>query len=524
MFHANRVDPLGRELPPDGLARMDAFAGNMPFIGGRCIATIHGERYAEWLCQAFDATGEVDYVTYFFLRANQLLGTSGTIGLIATNSISQGDTRRNGLQRLLSEGLIIYDAQNRLPWPGEAGVLVAPVLLAKGACQDMVGVRRLNGKGVPAINSRLRTYAESADPSALQANGGVAFVGCFLRGEGFVLSKEEASGVLAAGPEEQAVVRPYLVGEDIAKDPLQRPARFVIDFAVRELEDARRYGRAMAILEERVRPDRERLKTTGADAAHRRYWWRFANTRVDLRAWLGKNPWCLVLPRVAKHLLIARVPTDQVFSEQVVVFGLQSMTAFAMLQSRIHEIWARLLSSTMGEGLRYSATDCFDTFPFPLHDPRTDLPAVERAGEHLAGLRAEYMVRENVGLTTLYNRMKDPTHDDMHVVALRTAHEEIDVAAYAEADPTGRWREIAVPSHCSVDGDTRLEVFEDRVIDSLFELNHKRALEETQGSGVRADKQKKDTLHHATVALPKSPRPARSKKGTPDGQGNLPGM
>jgi hypothetical protein len=483
IFQDRRCDPLERHADtnaPMDAGRMDAFVGNMPFIGGRRIATVHGERYASWICEAFNASGEVDYVTYFFLRASSLLGANGTIGLIATSSIAQGDTRRAGLQRLLGEGLVIYDAYSKMPWPGDANVFVAPLVLAKGSMRAHVGAPRLNDIEVSIINSRLRSYVEREDPAPLEANTGCAFVGCFLRGEGFVLAPEEAETLLAEAPGERAVIRPYLVGEDVAKHPRHAASRFVVDFAVMDFDDARRFKKAMAVLEERVRPDRERLRTTGADASHRRYWWRFANTRNDLRAWLGAHSECLVLPRVAKHLLVARTGTDHVFSEQVVVFGLSDASALGVLQSRVHEVWVRLLSSTMGEGLRYSASDCFDTFPFPGADPRGRIPAIAKVTERLEALRATYMIAEAVGLTTTHNRLKDRAHTDPRIIELRKAYEANDVAvllAYAQADPEGRWNEISVPPLCPMDHDDPLlvEAFEDAVIDRLFSLNARRA-------------------------------------------------
>lgn len=477
VFDVSRTDPLDRARR-GGLARMDAFAGNMPFIGGRKIATVHGERYAEWLCDAFQSTGDADYVTYFFLRANQLLGTSGTIGFIATSSVSQGDTRRVGLQRLIAEDLTIYDAQTRVPWPGDAAVFVAPVLLAKGASRELATPTRLNGIEVPLINSRLRTYRERADPVALKQNAGVALIGCFLRGEGFVLSPDEAHGLLSASPGERAVVRPYLVGEDVARDPQQRASRFVVDFAAMDLAEAERYPRALAIVEERVRPDRERLKTTGGDAPHRRFWWRFANPRVALRGWLAEHNKCLVIPRVSKHLMVSRVATDQVFSEQVVVFTVSTVTAFAVLQSRVHEVWVRLLSSTMGDGLRYSATDCFDTFPFPGGGgPREVVPELEAAGERLLAARVRYMMAEEVGLTTLYNRLHEAAVTDARVVELRELHEALDravVAAYG-------WEGVVVPTFGAVAEESARVRFEDAVVEGLYALNDQPCVVGTAG-------------------------------------------
>ena len=39
--------------------------------------------------------------------------------------------------------------------------------------------------------------------------------------------------------------------------------------------------------------------------------------------------------------------------------------AFAVLQSRPHEVWARFFGSSLKDDLRYTPSDCFETFPFP---------------------------------------------------------------------------------------------------------------------------------------------------------------
>ena len=180
----------------------------------------------------------------------------------------------------------------------------------------------------------------------------MALVGCFLRGEGFLLSPAEAREFLAAHPEEAAVVRPFLVGDDLNNSVEQQAQRSVIDFRDWYLEEAARFPHAMAILEERVRPQRERLKLTGADADHRRYWWRFANTRRELREQASLLPRFLATGRVSKHSTFAFVPSDWTPSEQVVVFPLPNATSFAMLQSRVHRVWVELQATHMGEGLR----------------------------------------------------------------------------------------------------------------------------------------------------------------------------
>ena len=56
---------------------------------------------------------------------------------------------------------------------------------------------------------------------------------------------------------------------------------------------------------------------------------------------------------------------DQVFAQTVNVFAFESSAAFAVIQSCPHEIWARFFASSMKDDLRYTPSDCFETFPFP---------------------------------------------------------------------------------------------------------------------------------------------------------------
>ncbi len=189
--------------------------------------------------------------------------------------------------------------------------------------------------------------------------------------------------------------------------------------------------------------------------------------------------------------MISAQPIDRIFSEQLYVFPLRAFTPFAILQTRPHETWTLLLSSSMGRDnqLRYAASDCFDTFPFPQPDPRTVIPSVEAIGERLYTERAKYMVDTNQGLTKTYNELKDPQCDESRILALRTLHEGMDRAVL---DAYG-WTDLAVPPFCpkTPDEARALEQFQDAVIDRLFVLNAERAEEEKRLGAARAIKGKK---------------------------------
>jgi hypothetical protein len=82
----------------------------------------------------------------------------------------------------------------------------------------------------------------------------------------------------------------------------------------------------------------------------------------------------------------------------------------------------------MKNDLNYSASDCFDTFPFPNRDPRAVIPELEEIGQALYQARAAYMIDNQVGLTITYNRLKDPDCLDEPILKLRELHEAMDRA------------------------------------------------------------------------------------------------
>ncbi|SIL38329.1 Uncharacterised protein [Mycobacteroides abscessus subsp. abscessus] len=77
----------------------DAIIGNPPFLGGQKLTGALGTDIRDWFVNTIAAgrRGSADLVAYFCLRATSLLQANGTIGLIATNTVAQGDTREVGL-------------------------------------------------------------------------------------------------------------------------------------------------------------------------------------------------------------------------------------------------------------------------------------------------------------------------------------------------------------------------------------------------------------------------------------------
>ncbi len=508
VFWSERADPLAM-WATDGEAYMDAFVGNPPFMGGSGISTAMGDEFRDWLLAThINSHGNADLCAHFFRTAHLLLGAHGTLGFIATNTIAQGDTRSTGLQWLCRRSGVIYAATPTRTWPGDAAVMVAEVHLSFGRTRP--GQRTLAGQSVGEINSRLRGGAERDDASHLDACSGVSFLGSKVYGQGFVLTPEDRDALVAKNPRNAERIFPYLGGKEVNTSPTQSHDRFVISFGQMSLEQAEAWPDLIEIVRTKVKPDRDRLKDNPDGRRRKQYWWQFGRWTPALFEAIASGSRCLVNSQVSKHLVFAFQPTDRIFGHALYAYPLPAYASFATLQSRIHEGWARLLSSSLEDRLRYAASDCFETFPFPEPDPRTVLPALETIGERLYEARAKYMVDTQQGLTTAYNLLKDPAELEPRLLELRALHVALDEAvlqAYATStapiedaelvngqDP--RWTAIEVPPFCpetpgpepEANWKRQLARFQDQTIDLLFQLNASRAKAEKTTAGRNSEK------------------------------------
>ena len=422
-------------------AGFDAIIGNPPFLGGKRITGVAGTKYRDWLINviAEGRGGSADLVAYFFLRAYMLLAEGGGFGLLAVNTIAEGDTRQVGLEAMVSVGAVIHAAWPNEPWSGAAAVVTSRVHVHKG---EWNGTRTLLDKVVPHISAFLSDQNEFS-PQQLKSNTGQAFIGSYVLGMGFVLTDDEARAMLKSDPKNADVIFPYLNGEDLNSDPEQRPSRWVINFWDWPEERAATYKLPYQWILERVKPERQRRKDNGEFALRNPLpvrWWQYADKRPALYHAIGRgylfeqhpNGWdaeievmnrVLVVPRVSKYLISNLQTNEFVFSDATVTFAYWKYADLALIQSTVHEVWTRKQASSLETRLRYTPTDVFDTFPLPI-----DRESLEALGKSYSVARCDLAKSAQIGLTKLYNRFHDPDDQDTQIEELRGLHQEIDFA------------------------------------------------------------------------------------------------
>ena len=124
-----------------GTEGFDAFVGNPPFLGGRRISFRLSSDLLEYLKGwLLGPAGTTDLCVYFLLRAHILACRNGHVGLVVSDIVSQGESRTNGLEHLLANGSSIHVAVKSTDWPGEAGVKIAILHLAKGDWLSLIHI------------------------------------------------------------------------------------------------------------------------------------------------------------------------------------------------------------------------------------------------------------------------------------------------------------------------------------------------------------------------------------------------
>ena len=159
------------------------------------------------------------------------------------------------------------------------------------------------------------------------------------------------------------------------------------------------------------------------------------------------------------------------------MFANNSLSLQAVLSSSIHWVWAVKYSSTLETRVNYAPSDVFETFPRS-HLAEASERALEAIGRTLDEERREIMLRRELGLTRLYNRVNDPTladSADPDVARLRVIHRELDEAVMAAYG----WDDVPLDhgfhtyrkmTRWTISPAARVEV-----LDRLLALNHERA-------------------------------------------------
>jgi len=395
----------------------EAIVSNPPYHGSQNLRSVLPENQIEFIEEEFEC-GLKDLCVYWFRRAAQVMRPGDRAGMVGTNSIAQNQGREASLNYVVEHGGVITDAVSRHDWPDGAVVNVSIVNWVQDPVEPLSEFT-LDGEPVVGVNTRLQASKVPVEEyEALPANAGRSFQGPIPVGR-FDLSIEEGQALVALDDADYGkVVRPYLVGKDIAREPDQSASRMIIDFAQLPLEKAEDYPAAIELIRERVKPEREKNN----DERFRKFWWQFGRPRGEMREALTELDRYIGGTATGKRFLFSWVEPVVCPSNAMNVFAFDDDYSMGVLSSSAHLAWAHSEGSSLRKDPRYTPTSCFETFPWPTASDaqREEIGQLTR---ELIKLRSSICQKEQIGLTKLYNQMDEEGRQE-----LRKAHSALDKA------------------------------------------------------------------------------------------------
>ena len=169
------------------------------------------------------------------------------------------------------------------------------------------------------------------------------------------------------------VVKPWANGMDITR---RASDTWIIDFGEMAEAEACLYEAPFEYVRANIKP----LRAKNWDRQRRENWWRLGRSGNDFKTAIGNLSRFIITPRLAKYRLFVWTPARLLPDCQLVAIAREDDTTFGILHSRLHEIWALRLGTSLEDRPRYTSSTTFETFPFP-EGLTPDIPAVEYASD-----------------------------------------------------------------------------------------------------------------------------------------------
>ena len=390
--------------------------GNPPF-GGPKHATAEHRRQTRATAGHEKGGGTLDYVAGWFLKASEYANDSARIGLVATNSITQGEQVGQLWPSILDKyDMEITFAYRSFKWlseaKGKANVSVVILGLAK---KGTVKLKRLfDHDGGNILEDRTEIISpylfgtekiilvkDTEDPR----NGFPPMrMGSKPIDKGnYIFKEEEVKGFLKIEPEAGQFLRKYKSADDFIKGK----TRWILalhDASPAELN-------RMPEVKRRMQAVREfRLKST--DRGTRK----LAETPTLYHLNVLPSDRFLAIPATSsetrKYVPIDFMDTPTIPSNAIMIVENASLGLFGLLTSSMHMVWLREIGGRLETRLRYSKGVVYNTFPVP----DGSLDVLESYAKKILDIRAMYVTST---FADMYNPLTMPPD-------LKKAHRALD--------------------------------------------------------------------------------------------------
>lgn len=388
--------------------------GNPPYLGSKLQSSEQKEDL-QIAMPSLKENKSMDYISAWFWKgAYYIKGTHASYAFVTTNSLCQGEQVSMLWGHIFDMGLTIFFAHTSFKWSNNAKNNAGVTCAIVGVASQYTGLRKLYNEREIRLVQNINPYlSEGEDVIVFKSNLLSSFppmyFGSMPRDGGhLILMEDEAQAIIQEYPSAQKIIKEYIG----SKEFIQGLKRFCL--WIKEDDKVLAYNippikaRLDAVAKERENSDAE---STRAYA-----------TRPYLFVQRAYKPTdAILVPSVSsehrEYIPIGYVGADTVISNLAFAVYDAEVWLFGVLTSKMHNIWVRAVGGALETRIRYSATLCYNTFPFPKisAEQKEELTALAR---EVLGVRAEHI---EMTLGEMYNPETMP-------VDLRLAHQALDAA------------------------------------------------------------------------------------------------
>ena len=373
----------------------DAIIGNPPFLGAKHMRLNLSDDYIDRIFAKFPDIKDVDFCAYWFRLTHDQLSENMRAGLVGTNSISQGKSRKVSLEYTVDHGGVIHDAISTQAWSGEAKVHVSIV----NWCKQETSRKFLDSKEVSFINSSLKAEIDVTKAKQLKENLNTCITGIIPVGKGFIVTQEQVNAWIKADQKNKKILKLFSMGANLAQNPHGKPERWIIDFDEMSLENAGNFKLPFEYIKKTVKPERDSNRRD----VRRMNWWKFGETAPKMRKMLAELTFCFAVPKVSKWAIFIPFQKDWLAGDKSVVIASDDFYILGILTSKVHRVWMHAQKATLKADISYTHNTCFETFPFPQNKTSPLVAKIRAAMQELHQYRTEQMESKQWGITKLYN-------------------------------------------------------------------------------------------------------------------------
>lgn len=316
--------------------------------------------------QPYEHCSNLDYsACWFMLASRYIMKHNGGFAFVTTNSLTQGEQVDLLWPKLAETGTKISFAYTSFKWKNDARNRTAVTVVIIGMCKatdkrrallfdadTMFEVDNISGNLQPVrVTISRREKALSNMPEMVKGN--------MPYGDGlFIESASELNRLITDYPNARKFIKKVVGSEEF----IHGIDRWCVWIRTEDIEEALRIPGIKAYVDKQYEA-RKQLKTTPKKLLEQPY--RFRETNETHTS-------SLVVPAVSgesyEYIPIGFVNSDTIVTNLAFVIYDCTPWIFGVLNSRMHNLWARAVCGQHETRTRYSSKLGYNTFPFPMID------------------------------------------------------------------------------------------------------------------------------------------------------------